>query len=179
MKAIEIKIKGVSPLLMHAYPVEIREGLDKAPPAEQAEFHTYRLPAENGALGPLYVPGVNVQRGLVAAAAYSKGKGRASLQKVAAAAMFVEEGALVLEPQRYTIDSRSVVIPATKGRIMRHRACFPAWELGLTLSYDETLLTEGQVRRIVDDLGQRVGLLDFRPERKGSFGRFIVTAWES
>lgn len=33
--------------------------------------------------------------------------------------------------------------------------------------------------RIVDDCGTRVGLLDFRPERKGPFGRFVVTKWES
>jgi hypothetical protein len=30
----------------------------------------------------------------------------------------------------------------------------------------------------VDDAGQRVGALDFRPEKKGAFGRFVVTHWE-
>jgi len=32
---------------------------------------------------------------------------------------------------------------------------------------------------VVDDAGVRVGLLDFRPERKGSFGRFMVVEWKS
>jgi len=31
----------------------------------------------------------------------------------------------------------------------------------------------------VDDTGQRVGLLDFRPEKKGPFGRFVVTRWDN
>ena len=35
------------------------------------------------------------------------------------------------------------------------------------------------LKAIVDDAGDRVGLLDFRPERKGPFGRFMVTAWKT
>jgi hypothetical protein len=45
------------------------------------------------------------------------------------------------------------------------------------LEYDDTLLSEKEVREILDNAGRRVGLLDFRPERKGPFGRFMVTAW--
>jgi hypothetical protein len=35
------------------------------------------------------------------------------------------------------------------------------------------------VRVIVNDAGSRVGLLDFRPEKKGPFGRFSVIKWDS
>jgi hypothetical protein len=42
----------------------------------------------------------------------------------------------------------------------------------------ETLLSEKEVRGIVDNMGSRVGLLDFRPEKKGPFGRCMVTAWQ-
>ncbi len=40
------------------------------------------------------------------------------------------------------------------------------------------LLTESQVRTIVEDTGSRIGILDFRPEKKGSFGRFMITSWK-
>ena len=76
------------------------------------------------------------------------------------------------------IDSRPVVVPATKGRIVRHRPRFDTWETTFNISFDETLLTSQQVRTVVDDCGSRVGLLDFRPERKGPFGRFMVSHWE-
>jgi len=69
-------------------------------------------------------------------------------------------------------------VPATKGRINRVRPRLDNWELSLVLEYDDTLLTEQQLRKIVDDTGQRVGLLDFRPEKKGYFGRFVVVHWE-
>ncbi len=34
------------------------------------------------------------------------------------------------------------------------------------------------VRALVDDAGKKVGLGDYRPERKGPFGKFVVTKWE-
>ena len=81
--------------------------------------------------------------------------------------------------KEYTIDSRPVVIPATKGRIVRHRPRFDQWEVSFNLEYDTALLNETELRQVIDDAGSRVGLLDFRPEKKGPFGRFIVTKWES
>lgn len=175
MKSIAVTIRGVSPLLMHAYPMVEIEGLSKMEPREQAGHHLYLDPAT----GKPYLPGTNIQRGIVAAAAYSKGKGRASLQKIAAATMIVREAACPLTPSDWVVDSRAVVIPATKGRIIRHRARFDDWQSRFTLDYDETLVNNAQARRVVDDLGQRVGLLDFRPEKKGPFGRFMVTGWDA
>jgi len=172
-KTVELTITGVSPLLMHSFPLVSIEGLDKLTREEQAEHATYRDPE-----GKLYVPGINIQRALVAGAAYSKGKGRATLAKVAAACLAVSPERIPLGVEEYTIDSRPVVIPATKGRILRHRPRFDEWQMTFTLEYDPILLDGEQVRRIVDDTGSRVGLLDFRPERKGPFGRFTVTSWE-
>jgi hypothetical protein len=133
------------------------EALDKKPKEEQAELAAYRTPK-----GELYVPGVALQRALVGGATYSKGKGRASLQKPAAACLMVDPEALGL---------------GTKD-LVRHRPRIEEWEVEFTLTWDETLLKETEVRRIVDDAGSRCGLLDFRPATKGPFGRFVVTKWE-
>ena len=37
---------------------------------------------------------------------------------------------------------------------------------------------QNELRQVVDDAGSRCGLLDFRPEKKGPFGRFMVTSWQ-
>lgn len=158
---------------MHAFPLCPVEGIEKKPIAEQAEYGAYRDPDTRG----LYLPGVAVQRGLVAAAAFSKGKGRASLQKVAAACLLVSPERIPLGTETYTVDSRPVVIPATKGRVMRHRPRLDTWRATFYLEWDATLMSQEQVRRVVDDMGTRVGLLEFRPERKGPFGRCVVTSW--
>ena len=174
IKSVAVTVKGISPLLMHAFPLVTPEAMEKKSPAENAEIGAYRNPDT----GRLYVPGVNIQRCLIAAAAYSKGKGRASLQKQAAASVIVSPERVDLGVKTYTIDSRPVVIAATKGRILRHRPRLDEWTLQCEIQYDDTLLKESELRRIVDDAGSRVGLLDFRPEKKGPFGRFMVTEWK-
>lgn len=175
VKSIECKIEGISPLLMHAYPMTPVEALEKKTPEEQAEVSAYRIPGSK----ELYVPGVALQRSLVNGASYSKGKGRATLAKPAAACLLVGAEYLGLGTEEYKIDARPVVIPATKGRVVRYRPRLDKWEVSFTLEYDDTLLTADQVRRIVDDTGKNVGLLDFRPEKKGPFGRFQVVLWKA
>lgn len=170
---VQCTIKGLSALLMHAFPMIPIEAIEKKSPAEQAEVSAYRDPDN----GQLYIPGIAIQRSLVGAATYSKGKGRSSLQKSVAACVQIFPERCGLGVKEFCIDSRPVVIRATLGRIIRHRPRLDEWQVSFEIEYDDTLLTEQQVRRIVDDAGSRVGLLDFRPERKGPFGRFVVVNW--
>ncbi len=107
----KITIKGVTPLLMHAFPLEPVEGFDKWSIQDKAEYAAYRDPDTE----ELYIPGVAIQRALINGAVYSKGKGRASLQKSAAACLLIDPERLSLGTKEYAIDARGVVIPATKG----------------------------------------------------------------
>lgn len=158
---------------MNRFPMEPVDGFSKMSPADQAEIAAYRAPD-----GELFIPSEAIRQSLIGAAAYSKGRGRASLQKTAAAALFVNPERVGLGVTHYEIDSRPVVVPATRGRIVRHRPRLNEWEATFTIEYDDKLLTETQVRRIVDDAGSLVGILDFRPATKGPFGRFMITSWD-
>lgn len=175
IKTITVRIEGKSALLMHKFPLVPIEAIEKKPPEEQAELSAYRDPDTQ----ELYISGVCVQRSLINAAVYSKGKGRGSLQRVTAACVRISPERISLGTKDYKIDSRPIVVPATRGRIVRHRPRLDKWECAFEIDYENTLLMEEQVRKIVDDAGERVGLLDFRPERKGPFGRFMVTRWDS
>jgi len=174
-KTIKIEITGKSPLLMNQYPMVKIEGFENKSKEDQAEVAAYRDPDTK----ELYIPAICIQRSLVNSATYSKGKGRASLQKVVAACVMIGPERIPLGTKNYSIDSRPVVIPATKGRIIKHRPRLNDWKCSFDLDYEDTLMKEDQIRKIVDDAGERVGLLDFRPERKGPFGRFMVTKWDS
>lgn len=176
MKTIAVKVKGLSSLLMHSFPMVPIDGLEKKSPEEQAALCLYRL---NGKEGEIYFPGSSLQRALVAAGGFSKGKGRASLSRTVAASVFVTPEAIILKPQKYVVDSRPVVVPATRGRVLRHRPRFDQWVLEFEIQYDETMLKESEVRKIVDDAGQKCGVGDFRPACKGPFGRFMVTEWKA
>jgi len=174
IRKVEVVSEGLSPLLMHRFPMEPIEALEKKTPQEQAEYAAYRIPDTK----ELYVPGTAIQRALVAAATYSKGKGRSTLQKVAAACVIVDPEYVSLGTSDYIIDTRPIVVPATKGRVLRHRPRLNKWSITYTIEYDDTLLNERQLRQIVDDMGRRVGLLDFRPACKGPFGRSVVISWK-
>jgi predicted membrane protein len=170
----KVTIKGVSPILMHQYPMVPVESLEKKPKEEQAEISAYRCPDTK----QLYIPGIAIQRAMIAGATFSKGKGRASLQKVVAACVMIDPERVLLGLSAFAIDARPVVIPSTGGRVIRYRARLDKWEATFSLEFDDQLLTEAQLKRVLDDTGSRVGLLDFRPERKGPFGRFIVTLFK-
>lgn len=173
IQKVEVMMKSISPLLMNRFPLEPVEAIAKKTKEEQAEIAAYKTPK-----GELYIPGVAVQRALINSAVYSKGKGRASLQKTAAACILVTPEWILLGANEYVIDSRPVVNPPTKGRIIRHRPRLDEWQITFTIQYEDTLLTEKQIRKIVDDAGNLVGFLDFRPACKGQYGRSMVIEWK-
>jgi hypothetical protein len=95
-----------------------------------------------------------------------------------AACVMVSPERISLGTRDYVIDSRPVVIPATKGRILRHRPRLDKWKISFQIDYDQNLITRDQLNRILVDTGQRVGLLEFRPEKKGPFGRFMISEFD-
>lgn len=171
IRMAHVQIKGSSALLMHRFPLEPIESIEKKSPAEQAEISAYRDPSTK----QLCIPAVAFQRALVAGAAYSKGKGRSTLAKQVAACVIVTPEYALLGVDTYAIDSRAVVVPATKGRVVRHRPRIEAWEVNFDVEFDDVLLNENDLHKIITNTGSRVGLLDFRPEKKGPFGRFLLT----
>ena len=45
METIHVKLTGISPLLMHSFPLLPIEAIEKKSPEEQAELAAYRQPA--------------------------------------------------------------------------------------------------------------------------------------
>lgn len=174
MKVVRVTIKGISPLLMNRFPLEPITALEKKPKEEQAEIAAYRDPDT----GELYIPGPAFQQALVNGGAFSKGKGRASLIKTVAASVIVLTERASLGTTEYVIDARPVVISATRGRIIRYRPRLDDWQATFLVQFDPDLITEAQLREVVDSAGSRVGLLDYRPACKGPFGRFMVVGWK-
>lgn len=173
MQTISWSIRGLSPLLMHRFPMDTELGIEKKPPKYQAQRALYQL---NGS-GTIYLPAENLRQALVGGGVYSKGKGRATLTKTIAAILSITPDALTISPQKWEIDSRPVVITATRGRIVRHRPRFDQWTIGGKAIYDDTVISEAQLREVFDNAGSRVGVGDFRPAKRGPCGRFMVTAW--
>jgi len=132
------------------------------------------------------IPGPNIFRAIIDAGRFHKmGKSQITTNKsslVPAGITLVDlDVPLIVDgkPAVWEVDSRSVVIPATGGRVMCHRPRFDRWSLTFTLEVDPKMFDETLVRKLVDDAGAKIGLGDFRPARKGPFGRFKVTLWKN
>ena len=183
---IKVQIEGKTPLIMNRFTeaneVKVSSGTSavsighKGTPREQATPKAYM---DNK--GDLYIPGPNIFACLIAAGTFHKvGKSKVTTQKssLIPAGISLDEIICPLGTKDFEVDSRSVVIPATGGRIMCHRPRLDNWGCQFTLSIDESMFAPEFVRVLVDDAGSKVGLGDFRPARKGPFGRFSVVKWE-
>jgi len=82
---IQVTLKGITPLLMHRFPLDPIEAIEKQPAEVQAEQAAYRHPET----GELYIPAVAIQRALIAGGNFVKGKGRGSMTKSVAACVMV------------------------------------------------------------------------------------------
>lgn len=189
---IKITISGLTPLIMNRFTeaaeVQVSGGTsvsfrgDRGAPRQQAEAKRYADQAGN-----LYIPGPNIFACIIAAGTFHKaGKSKLTTMKTSLipAGLMVDDlvcnlisadGELLTE---WEVDSRSVVIPSTGGRIMCHRPRVDVWNAAFTLDVDGSMFSPALVRAVVDDAGKKIGLGDFRPARKGPFGRFVVSNWE-
>ncbi|WP_431861374.1 hypothetical protein [Azospirillum sp.] len=191
MKII-VQITGIAPLLMNRFTeaneVQVSGGTtvsfkgDKGTPRQQAEPKRY---ADDQ--GRLYIPGPNIFAAIIAAGTFHKaGKSKLTTMKTSLipAGVMVDDVVCLLTDAaenpltEWEVDSRSVVIPSTGGRIMAHRPRVDAWCATFSLDVDTTMFSPNLIRAVVDDAGKKIGLGDYRPARKGPFGRFVVTKWE-
>lgn len=185
----EVKISGIAPLLVNRF----HEGAEEAvnnPGGKTIKTRKQMLPQEDAAQR-LYtditgkhpvMPGVNVLACLISAGRFLKAGRRALTtmkESIVPAFIAIDEGEIRIAPGKWETDSRPVVIPATQGRIMRHRPRFDAWSLEFTVNIDDGgEIHQDVVRQLLDEAGSKVGLGDFRPNKRGPFGRFRVDTWE-
>jgi hypothetical protein len=134
--------------------------------------------------GHLCFPGAAISRLLRESGSAHKQRGsRKSLRFIIPAAVLVFEDKIALKDAfgkpliDFEVDSRPVVIPSTKGRIMRHRPRLNSWNAEFTLEIDEDTLDPVTVRQLLTEGGTKNGIGDFRPEKGGPFGRFHIISW--
>ena len=181
MKTVLVSLRGVSPILMHRWSDKSevdsgsnvrRTNVNRLTPREEAEETAYRTPE-----GLLYMPSAAVVRCFREAASDFKQRGKRQSMKYAAGAAFIPVSDVLLFNPTLTdfeVDSRPVVIPATKGRIMRHRPRLNAWRLVFYVGIDTDLIGMDTAQEIMTAGGSLKGLGDYRPEKGGPFGRFAV-----
>src|SRR3990167_9330720 len=186
MKTITVEIRGITPLLIHRFGEDSeqkgntrRVEIKRAGPREEATKNAYIAKD-----GTFYFSAASIPGTMKNAGSNHKSVGsRKSLRYVVPAAVsMMVDGVTILNgkgpAKAFEVDSRPVTIPATKGRIMRQRPRFEQWGAAFELCVDDNLLSPEMAHTLLSEAGQSIGIGDFRPEKRGPFGRFHVTKWE-
>ena len=102
----------------------------------------------------------------------------------AAAPGVIRSGVFVVDPyfpiltadykpsKDYAIDKRSVVVQ--KNRILRCRPRWDAWTMKVSFQINSRVIGIDQVKSGLALAGVTVGVGDYRPEKSGGYGRFLV-----
>jgi len=201
IKTIEFWAQGTTPMLINRATEEALKGGggvrantpgEEIEPRDQAEKVVYRLDEPLRWGGPktvarqLYFVGAGVARAVCEAGGNHKAKGsRKALKWLVPAAVNVmtEKMPLFLNDRKtpvveYEVYSVPVIIPATKGRIMRHRPRVNEWSLRCELRIKDHIISEDTIRMLLIEGLQQQGLGDWRPSCKGSFGISDLVSWK-
>lgn len=187
MKIINVEIQGMTSLMLCRFNEQSEQVgstrkvlVDRGTPRDQAETACYRDKESR-----LYFPGPAISRLLREAGSNHKLRGsRKSAKFVVPAAVIVLEDAILITngngalAKDFEVDSRPVVIPATKGRIMAHRPRWDTWGAKFSLRINDELLPVDFINTLLVEGSQQIGIGAFRPEKGGPFGTFLVKSWK-
>lgn len=183
---IRVQIKGLKPgLLINKPPTEeqlkggIRvgtKGYDKEKEAREKAYIAVIDGEEQ-----LYIPAVWIYRMMIKAGGIYRipiGGRRTSASSLLAGGITIEPEKIPLGHHDYKIDERSAVIQ--RSRVWRVRPWLPEWQVTFYMIYDKKLFEDvlADLKKILEDGGIRVGIGDYRPEKKGPFGKFTVEEFE-
>ncbi len=177
MITVNVQIQGLTPLIVNRFHEAAQQDVidgthsrkERPGPEEDAAYRLY----QNG--NGVFYPAENIRQSIIGAASRHKIGRRAATTDVAAA-VYISPFELPLTGE-WHVDSRAVVIAATKARIMRNRPMFDEWSIDFQMQIDTDLISEKLMQAILFDAGRLVGIGDFRPAKKGQYGRFSVVSW--
>lgn len=186
MKSIDVEIRGITPLLIHKFGAEAEVGkktrrveVNNRDPREEAQKAAYI--ADDGTF---YFSAFSIPNSMGNAGSSHKATGsRKSLRFVVPSAVRMDSDTVTIlngsgPAKNFEVDARPVTIPATKGRVMRYRPRFNEWGAKFLIHIDDELLSPEMAHQLLTEAGQSIGIGDFRPEKRGPFGRFRVTQWK-
>lgn len=181
METLHIKLKGLSPLLMNN-PTSMGRVEGGAlsrkvipMPDDEAASKRYLLPDGN-----FYIPAIAVRSSMLnGARGYRIGR-RPAREILAAAVILTDEvfpifrNGKPIPGSNYQIEIRRAVVQRQGVMRARPKIDLP-WEVECIFGFNSELANLEQVKTALTTAGQAIGLLDYRPERSGWFGRFEIT----
>ncbi len=182
MKTVSVRIEGITPLLMHRFAVEVclDPKLSKSKKKDQKktedDVESYLYMNEDG---KLVQPATHIIGALKRAGTKFQitGQGKLTYKNLlGSGAVIINPDMILHETQKWEIDRRAVIV--NQSRIIRERPMLSKWALSFDMEIDDDEIPVHTAHEILGYAGKRVGIGDYRPDRGGPFGRFMITKFE-
>lgn len=187
---VKVIVRGTSPLLQNN-PINIGKvdsgaSVKRTRPDRETEAESTTYRDSNGSL---YMPSTSLFGCMLNAASDLKVKGsRKSLSTILKGATLgitditgtqrqVTIRDLNGNPQTQ-IDIFSARCVIQKASVIKHRAMINEWQLEFIVKYASEYVGSQSIKEALERGGVMVGIGDYRPDKKGEFGRFEVVSFE-
>lgn len=195
MILVSIRCRGVSPLLQNRMSESVLEQLrTKQKKPKAANVGTTMTPREEAATKFYFhgdkpiLPAECLMSCFIAAGVFVRLDGKRQISTGKATMlpglMTLLSSIIYLEepdskkPAKWEPDVRKGTNPNGGEAVAICRPRFDAWAFSFDIEIDDHEIGENTIRELIDKAGKRIGLGDFRPSRKGVFGRFVVEKWD-
>ena len=186
---VEITCRGITALLMNRVSeqdllkihgkIKDPKGAPRMEPHEEAKKKVYAYDEEKK---KPYVPAKWLFSSLKSAGRFVRLDGKRQISTATSTLlpqfMTIEDAAMALETPGWAVDIQQGRNPNGGELVVLVRPRFDAWQFKVTIRIDTREIDEAKIRELFDRSGRQCGLGDFRPNRGGLFGQFLVDAWK-
>jgi len=177
-ETIKVIIEGTTPILFNRFRDTAIEGKSKRRTGALSESDIEDKLYKEGK--KVYLPSVYIKNSLVEAGKQFKiiGKGKSTYSKIVASTVDVSPFMIEMNNSEMEVFRISAVNPMTKGRMMTERPKFSKWKASFELILNDPAVPISVINEILEQAGKYVGIGDWRPEKKGMFGKFMITSFK-
>ena len=177
MKKIKVSVEGISPLLMNRFRDIDIEGKSKkrtgALLEKVLEDKLYLF--ENKP----YIPSIYFRNCIVEASKQFKitGKGKSTYSKLVGSTVDISPDVILINGE-YVEFRVAAVNPMTSGRMMVSRPKFDNWKCEFSIILNDDSVPAEVMNELLEHAGRYVGIGDWRPNKKGMYGKFMITSFQ-
>ena len=179
MEKISVTIEGTTPILFNRFRDVAIEGKSKKRTGAMAETDIEdKLYLDDK--GKVQLPSVYIKNCITEASKQFKivGKGKSTYSKLVASTIDIEPFLIDFKSGKYEVFRISAVNPMTKGRMMTERPKFTKWSASFEIVINDPAVPISVINEILEHAGKYVGVGDWRPEKKGMFGKFMIASFK-
>lgn len=175
---IKVQIEGTTPLLFNRFRDIQIEGKSKKRTGALAESDIedklYLIDEK------VHVPAVYIKNCITEASKQFKiiGKGKSTYSKIVASTVDINPFMIEFKSNKYEVFRISAVNPMTKGRMMTERPKYNKWSVEFEIILNDPAVPISVIHEILEHAGKYVGIGDWRPEKKGMFGKFMISSFK-